>query len=107
MNRVKQLRLANGYTQAELGNLLNCTGMTISRYESGKNDLDTNTINRLCEIFKCSSDYLLGRTNEPAAQLPRGEELDDALYELCRDLTPEEKIRAEAFIAGMKANRRK
>lgn len=106
MNRIKELRQAFGYTQAELGKLLNCTGMTISRYENGRNDIDTVTINRLCEIFRCTSDYLLGFSAEPETQLPRGEQLDSELYHMLADLNPDEVPIAKAFIAGLKASRK-
>ena len=107
MNRIKDLRQAMGYTQAALADILNCSNMAISRYENGSRDLDTATINRLCDIFNCTADYLLGRTNEPAAQLPRGEELDNELRRLLADLDPEDEPIVKAFIAGLKANKKK
>lgn len=106
MNRIKELRQAQGYTQGELGNLLNCTGMTISRYETGKNEPDTNTIARMCDIFNCTSDYLLGLSNEPTAQLPRGEELKSELQRMIDELSPEDEALVKAFVAGLKASKK-
>lgn len=106
MNRIKELRQTQGYTQGELGSLLNCTGMTISRYETGKNEPDNTTIARLCDIFNCTSDYLLGLSNEPTAQLPRGEELKSELQRMIDELSPEDEALVKAFIAGMKASRK-
>lgn len=34
--------------------------MTISRYESGEIQLPSEAITKLCDIFNCTSDYLLG-----------------------------------------------
>ncbi len=65
MNRLKQLRAAQGLSQAKLGEMLNCTDVTVSRYETGQRDIDSATICRLCEIFGCSADYLLGRSDLP------------------------------------------
>ena len=44
---------------------MNTAKSVISRYESGKLDLDTNLINRFCDMFGCTSDYLLGRSENP------------------------------------------
>lgn len=65
MNRLKQLRAAQGLSQAKLGEMLNCTDVTVSRYETGQRDIDSATICKLCEIFGCSADYLLGRSDLP------------------------------------------
>ena len=62
MNRVKELRLEKQMRQADLAVLLNTKPQTISNYETGSRGLDVDTIDRLCEIFNCSADYLLGRS---------------------------------------------
>ena len=74
MNRLKQLRSAQGLSQAKLGEMLNCTDVTVSRYETGQRDIDSSTIRRLCEIFGCSADYLLGLSDLPAAELSEEEQ---------------------------------
>ena len=107
MNRIKELRQAQGYTQTALGELLNCSGAAVSRYELGQRELDLATLEQLCNIFNCTADYLLGRTNKPIAQLPRGEELDSELHRLLADLDPEDELIVKAFIAGLKANKKK
>lgn len=107
MNRIKELRLEKGYTQDALGNLLKCTGVSVSRYENGKSELDTPTINRLCDIFSCTSDYLLGRTDSPQQQLPRGAELKSELQRMIEELNPEDEALVKAFVAGLKASRKK
>ena len=74
VNRIKELRVTKGWTQAELGQMLNCSDVAIGRYEQGKRGLDVPTICRLCEIFGCSSDYLLGRSPLPSTGLSPEEE---------------------------------
>lgn len=107
MNRIKELRRQFGYSQDVLGKLLNCTGVSVSRYESEKSDLDTATINRLCDIFRCTSDYLLGRSDEPLGQLPASQaEKKAALYQQIYDLSPEEQAMVDAFVAGLRASRK-
>lgn len=69
MNKIKILRLKKDISQRELGDLLNCTDATVSRYETGQRDIDSTTICRLCEIFGCTADYLLGRSELPTPEL--------------------------------------
>ena len=76
LNRIKELRLLHSMRQPDLADLLNCTAMTVSRYERGEADPDIATIHRLCDIFGCTSDYLLGRSAAPTPELtPEEEEL--------------------------------
>lgn len=65
MNRIKELRASNDMKQTDLAKLLNCSPTTISNYEVGYRDLDSDTICRLCDIFGCTADYLLGRSTNP------------------------------------------
>ena len=54
--------------------MLSTSQQTIGRYESGDIGLDVATILRLCEIFGCTADYLLGRSAVPVSQLTDEEE---------------------------------
>lgn len=74
MYRIRELRLKQEKKQPELGALLNCTAMTVSRYERGEADPDVETICRLCDIFGCTADYLLGRSSRPDPGLTPEEE---------------------------------
>ena len=65
MNRIRELRTAHGWKQEELGQMLNVGKGTISRYEKGLRQLDPDMICALCDLFGCTSDYLLGRTASP------------------------------------------
>lgn len=73
MNKIKEMRLKKGLRQAELAGLLNCTAATVSKYELGQREIDSFTICRLCEIFGCTADYLLGRSSLPTAELSEEE----------------------------------
>ena len=80
MNRIKDLRAARGWTQAELGVLLSCSDVTVGRYEQEKRGLDVPTICRLCDVFGCTADYLLGRSSRPDPALSPEEEQLLAAY---------------------------
>lgn len=58
--RIRELRMEKGITQAELAAILNTTQKTISKYENEFLDLNTNMIISLCKYFNVTSDYLLG-----------------------------------------------
>ena len=74
LNRIKDLRIKTGMKQSELSNRLNCAAMTVSRYERGEADPDIETICRLCDIFGCTADYLLGRSDRQTPELTAEEE---------------------------------
>ena len=74
MNKIRSLRISKNMSQSDLGAILNCAAITISRYETGQRDIDSATICRLCEIFGCTADYLLGRSDRPDPELTPEEE---------------------------------
>ena len=69
MNRIKELRTAQGWTQAQLGAKIGTVKSTISEYENEKHFLDPPTIHALCDLFGCTADYLLGRSESRQAVL--------------------------------------
>ena len=58
--KLKELRIANGYTQAEIAFLLHTRQEQYSKYENGKRELPIKHLIALCRIYKVSSDYVLG-----------------------------------------------
>lgn len=74
MNRIRELRESKGWTQSRLGKELRCTAVSISRYESGQHEISSETINKLCDIFNCTADYLIGRSFTGGLQLTPEEE---------------------------------
>lgn len=65
MNRIKELRSAANMSQGQLGEKLGCHAATVSKYELEQRQLDPSTICALCDLFGCTADYLLGRTESP------------------------------------------
>ncbi|MBQ9790430.1 MAG: helix-turn-helix transcriptional regulator [Clostridia bacterium] len=57
---LKELRAEKGMNQEMLAKVLNVTGATISRWESGVVEPDFQTLIFLAEMFKVSVDYILG-----------------------------------------------
>lgn len=96
MNRIRDLRSARGMQQADLAKELSVSRVSISRYETGERDPDIETILRLCDIFGCTSDYLLGRSPVPSPDLDPQEE---AMILAWRRATPEIRAIVETALA--------
>jgi transcriptional regulator with XRE-family HTH domain len=63
--RIKKLREKRNWLQKDVGEKIGVSSATINRYEKGLRQPDPDTINRLCDIFNTTTDYLLGRTDNP------------------------------------------
>lgn len=71
MNRIRELRQSMGWTQAQLGARVGMAKTTISGYEKGDHQVDPEMICKLCDLFGCTSDYLLGRSPSPLPVISR------------------------------------
>lgn len=100
MNRIRELRKENGWLQAELATRLNVAQQTAARYETEQRQLDPETIHKLCDIFGCTADYLLGRSEVRSFELS-AEEAE--LLRNYRALSPEgrEFIRHTMALAAL------
>lgn len=65
MNKIKELREQRGITQSQLGQILNVSKSTISKYENGSLDLSSAAIAILCDYFRVSANQLLGISDNP------------------------------------------
>ena len=63
MNRLRELRQASGILQKELAEYLNTTQATLSNWESGKHEPDTDSLLRIAKYFEVPTDYLLGMSD--------------------------------------------
>lgn len=70
MKNLRRLRLARGYTQEELGKLLNVQKSAISKYERGTVVPTADILLRLADIFGVSVDTLLGRSQPAPPDTP-------------------------------------
>ena len=63
--RLRDMREDHDLTQRELAAILGLTQPQYFRYEQGYRDLPTDILIRLANLYHTSTDYLLGRTNNP------------------------------------------
>ena len=68
-NRIKDLRKSFNLTQTDLANKLNVKQNTISNWESERTEIDKTSILFMCEYFNVTSDYLLGRDEQPTQSI--------------------------------------
>lgn len=62
-NRIRQERAAVSYSQSRLAEYLKVSRTTLARWESGAIELPSTAINQLCDLFGCSADWLLCRSD--------------------------------------------
>lgn len=78
--RLISLRKEKKLTQHELAKQLGITRSALSQYELGNRQPDYETLQKIAEFFECSTDYLLGRENNPKPFSPETFTKDDFVY---------------------------
>ena len=63
-SNIKSERARLDLTQGELASLLNVDESTVRRWECDASSLKAGNLKRMCSIFNCSTDYILGLTDE-------------------------------------------
>ena len=68
--RIRDLREDRDLLQKDLAAYLQCSQVFYSYYEMGKRDIPTDVLLRLTDFYSTSTDYLLGRTDDPSPYPP-------------------------------------
>lgn len=58
--KLRQLREDHDLTQTDVARYLGINQTVYSRYETGRNDMKPFQIIALCDLYKVSTDYVLG-----------------------------------------------
>lgn len=61
-NNLKKLRIDENLTQEELAQKINTSRSNIANYENNKNMPSIDILYKLSQLFECSIDYLLGKS---------------------------------------------
>ena len=64
--RIRDLREDHDYTQIDLANYLHMHRTVYRRYESGEREIPAWALIKLAELYKVSTDYILGLTDDPS-----------------------------------------
>jgi len=62
--RMRNLREDNDKTQQQIADILGTSQTMYARYERGANEMPIRHLLTLCDYYKVSADYLLGRTDK-------------------------------------------
>ena len=62
--RLRELRMAAGYNQTEIADLLDMQQNQYSRYERGERELPMHLFVKLAEHYNVSLDYMVGLSDE-------------------------------------------
>ena len=86
---IAEERKAQNLTQAKLGELIFVSEKTISIWENGKGIPDTNSLPKLCELFKISINELL---NGERIVMENKQQTDKLLLDMAKELERKDKI---------------
>lgn len=92
--RLKKLRKNSNLTQKELANKVGVSRATIAGYETKGKEPPYSTLQKLSEVLGCSTDYLLGNTDErsPADKIKSALSDDPELLEFWDELKDREDL---------------
>ena len=62
--RLKKLREDNNYSQKQIAEFLDVDQSYISEIENGTRNVNEIVFDKLCLLYNCSPDYLLGESND-------------------------------------------
>jgi len=63
--RIKKLREREGIQQNDFAKRIGVSNVVLSRYESGERKPDYDILQRIADFFEVTTDYLLGRSDNP------------------------------------------
>lgn len=91
--RLRELRLNKGLRQEQVANLIGVNKSAISTYENDTRQPSFEILVRLANLYRVSTDYLLGQKNSRAVDLSGLSEQEAALVcELVETLTKKNEI---------------
>ena len=109
MKRLKELRLTKKMSQQILADLIGVSRSTVAMWETSSSQPDNDCLLKLSDIFEVSTDYLLGRTDDPS-QKTLDEQLEGVEFSIwgeVHDLTDGEKQDVIKFIKFLKFTKSK
>jgi transcriptional regulator with XRE-family HTH domain len=65
--RIRSERKKKKLTQQELAEIMGINNTAVSKWEADVNQPDYVYLIKMCDLFECTADYLLGRTDTIAA----------------------------------------
>ncbi len=105
--RLRELRKEKQLLQREVAAAIGVSAQSYGYYENGINKPDPDTLIMLADLFECSVDYLIGRSDDfgavtVVASSPTGEQLtpqEKKLLDEYRQLTYSNKLYVETYVS--------
>lgn len=85
-DRIRKLREKNNLSQLELAKKLQISNSTLSQYESGARTPSDDIKLKIADFFDVSTDYLLGKTDNPRLTAKNERDVAKKIEELQQDL---------------------
>lgn len=102
--RLKKLRAEKGITQKELAAIIKVPRDTVANWEVSRGTPNIETISDIASYFDVSTDYLLGRTNDPSPIDSHQHVNDDEALEYLDELHKRPEMKT-LFEVGRKATK--
>ncbi|WP_264448896.1 helix-turn-helix domain-containing protein [Bacillus cereus] len=99
-NILRELRKEKKITQKDLAITLKLSESTIGMYERNERQPDYDTLNRIANYFKVTTDFLLGRTTSYQEHVPTNIDVDPELglwFKDIKDASPEKREELKRF----------
>ena len=103
INELKKQKI----TQKQLTDYLNISENCFGSWKRGANQSYLKYLHAIADFLNVSVEYLKGETDKKEKPLSENEERLKELYNLTADLTDSDIDVLKAFVAGLKANRKK
>lgn len=84
--KLKSLRKQYGLSQREAASRLGISTSVISAYENGERTPSTENLLALSYLYKCSTDYLLGKETKPPKIILNTDKLSQRQLQILSDL---------------------
>lgn len=84
--RLKELRMSQNLSQADVAKKLDISPSIVSGYETGERTPSTENLLALSYLYKCSTDYLLGKSNDKPSIVLDTDGLTCEQIEVLKDL---------------------
>jgi len=94
--RLQEARNSRDLSQDELARQANLQPSAISHFETGTRKPSFDNLRKLADALEVTSDYLLGRTDDPSGVIE-----GDTLYRDYQNLTTKEREIARDFMATL------
>lgn len=103
MNRYKECRLAMNMSQKFVALSVGVSPPMVSQWESGIKEPSKETLLKLADLFRVSTDYLLGRNANKKEPIAVGDGLADRIIRRIRLLPDPALVRVSDFLDGLQA----